>query len=237
MSEKEKEKGKTAEPASMKFAGKPKKLNVTMLMGAVQRRLEGLYPYMKGHWQKVAFESAVIGEELGLGAEEIEQVRVCAYLMDIGMTDYSISSVLADCTKTGTDYMGSDVRRATELHPVIGAAKLEKLGFPREIVLGVRHHHEWYGGWGYPDGLSGKAIPLISRCLAVADTFVALGEERPFRAACTTPEALEEILSYSPVQFDPEVVEALERVVAKRVQDTETFIEKTIDFPIQGANS
>lgn len=227
----------SGEARKEKIEEKPKRLNTTVVMGAVQRRLEGLYPYMRGHWQEVALKSAAIAEELGLGAEEIEQVRVCAYLMDVGMTDESISSVLRECTETGTDYMSSDVRRATERHPVIGAAKLEKLGFPREIVLGVRHHHEWYNGWGYPDGLSGKAIPLISRLLAVADTFVALGEERPYRLACTPSEALEEISGYSSVQFDPEIVSSLEKIVTQKVWDAETLIDKTIDIPTEEANT
>ena len=64
--------------------------NDTVVMGAVQRRLESMYPYMKGHWQRVAFEAAGLGEELELNREDLEQLRVCAYLLDIGMIDDSI---------------------------------------------------------------------------------------------------------------------------------------------------
>ena len=76
--------------------------NLTVVMGAVQRRLESLYPYMKGHWQRVAFESSALGEELDLSQESLEQLRTCAYLMDIGMIDETIHALVAECTDTSS---------------------------------------------------------------------------------------------------------------------------------------
>jgi len=180
------------------FVGMPgggQRRNDTVIMGAVQRRLEAMYPYMKGHWQRIAFESAALGEELDLSQDALEQLRMCAYLMDIGMIDESIHALTVNCSQTGVDYMQNpDVRRTVERHPVMGARKLEELGFPRSIILAVRHHHEWYNGWGYPDGLSGVAIPLLARLLAVADAFVSITSDRPFRQGCTPAEALDEII-------------------------------------------
>ncbi|MBN1288641.1 MAG: HD domain-containing protein [Actinobacteria bacterium] len=205
--------------------------NDTVVMGAVQRRLESMYPYMKGHWQRVAFEAAGLGEELELSREDLEQLRICAYLMDIGMIDESIHALVAKCTERGADYMqNADIRRAVERHPLIGARKLEELGFPRPVVLSVRHHHEWYNGWGYPDGLSGVAIPVLGRILGVADAFVSLTSERPFRPGCSPAEALDEIVGYSGVQFDPWVVPALEKVVTQKSHVTESLIDKTLDL-------
>lgn len=205
--------------------------NDTVVMGAVQRRLEVLYPYMKGHWQRVAFEGAGLGEELDLSREDLELLRKCAYLMDIGMIDDSIHTLIAKCTDKGVDYMqNSDIRRAVERHPIIGSIKLEELGFPQQIVLAVRHHHEWYNGWGYPDGLSGVKVPVIARILAVADAFVSLTSDRPFRFSCSPTDALEEIIGYSGVQFDPWVVPALEKVVTQNSHVAESLIDTDLEL-------
>lgn len=205
--------------------------NDTVVMGAVQRRLETMYPYMKGHWQRVSFEASAIGEELDVGQEGLEQLRVCAYLMDIGMIDESIHALIQDNRETGVDYMQNvDVRRAVERHPVIGSRKLEELGFPRPIVLAVRHHHEWYNGWGYPDGLSGVSIPQLARILMVADALVSITSDRPFRSGCSPAEALEEIIGYAGVQFDPYVVPTLEKIVTQKARATESLIDKTLDL-------
>lgn len=211
-----------------------RKRNDTVVMGAVQRRLEALYPYMKSHWQRVSFEAAAMGEELDLAQETLEELRICAYLMDIGMIDETIHALIKDCTATGVDYMqNADLRRSVERHPAIGSRKLEELGFPRPIVLGVRHHHEWYNGWGYPDGLSGVSIPMLARLLSVADAFVSITSDRPFRLGCTPDEALEEIVGYAGVQFDPLVVPALEKIVTQKAHETESLIDKTLDLVIE----
>lgn len=205
--------------------------NDTVVMGAVQRRLESLYPYMKGHWQRIAFEGAGICEELELSRDDLELFRTCAYLMDIGMIDDSIHALVAKCTDKGVDYMqNAEIRRAVERHPILGSIKLEELGFPKPVVLAVRHHHEWYNGWGYPDGISGVKIPAISRILSVTDAFVSLTSDRPFRYSCPAEEALEEIIGYSGVQFDPWVVPALEKVVTQDSHATESLIDRGMDL-------
>jgi HD-GYP domain-containing protein (c-di-GMP phosphodiesterase class II) len=80
-------------------------------------------------------------------------------------------------------------------------------------VGGVRHHHERWDGAGYPDGLSGEAIPLEARIIAVADVFDALTSPRPYRGAWTRSRALAQIRQQSGLHFDPRCVEALERVI------------------------
>lgn len=227
----------SSEQEEIAFVASPsaeRRRNDTVVMGAVQRKLESMYPYMKGHGNRVAFEAAALGEELDISNDALEQLRTCAYLMDMGMIDESIHALVSECTATGVDYMqNADTRRAVERHPIIGARKLEDLGFPRAIVLGVRHHHEWYNGWGYPDGLSGVAIPLLSRILAVADAFVSITSDRPFRYGCTSEEALEEIIGYSGVQFDPWVVPALENIVTRKTRGSESLIDRTLDLAIE----
>lgn len=207
--------------------------NDTVVMGAVQRRLESMYPYLKNQGQLVAFEASAMAEELDLSREQQEALRKCAYLMDVGMIDETIHGLVKDNTESGISYLQNvDIRRAVERHPVIGARKLEELGFPEEIVLAIRHHHEWYNGWGYPDGLTGVAIPLLARILSVADAYVSLVSDRPYRSGCTPQEALKEIASYTGVQFDPYVVPALETVVAQKKDEVETLLDRTLDLSI-----
>lgn len=225
------------ESAEVTFIGpgvQGRRRNDTVVMGAVQRRLEAMYPYMRGHWQRVSFEASAMGEELDLSREALEQLRTCAYLMDIGMIDESIHALISDCTESGLDYMqNAEIRRAVERHPVLGAKKLEELGFSRPVVLAVRHHHEWYNGWGYPDGLSGVAIPLLARILMVTDAYVSITSERPFRDGCSPAEALDEVTGYAGVQFDPWVVPALEKTVGQKAHESDSLIDKTLDLAIE----
>jgi HD-GYP domain-containing protein (c-di-GMP phosphodiesterase class II) len=80
----------------------------------------------------------------------------------------------------------------------------------RKVIL---HHHERYDGAGYPDRLNGEEIPFLSRVLAVVDAWYAMTEERPYRKALTREEALLEIRREAGGQFDPRVVEALEKAL------------------------
>jgi HD-GYP domain-containing protein (c-di-GMP phosphodiesterase class II) len=79
----------------------------------------------------------------------------------------------------------------------------------------VLHHHEHWDGSGYPDGLAGEAIPLGSRIILVADAFVAITTDRPYRAAQSEAAALRELRAHAGSQFDPSVVEALERYLGQ----------------------
>jgi HD-GYP domain-containing protein (c-di-GMP phosphodiesterase class II) len=79
----------------------------------------------------------------------------------------------------------------------------------------VRHHHERFDGGGYPDGLAGEEIPLESRVILVADAFEAMTSDRPYRKAPGQSFAIGELGRHAGAQFDPAVVEALIRVLAR----------------------
>jgi putative two-component system response regulator len=104
------------------------------------------------------------------------------------------------------------------LHSQTGERILKPIVDDKEILKAVRHHHERYDGWGYPDGLQGERIPLLARIIAVADTFDAMTSERPYRKALTKEEACAEVERCRGTQFDPQAADAfLEvwRVAAK----------------------
>jgi HD-GYP domain-containing protein (c-di-GMP phosphodiesterase class II) len=84
----------------------------------------------------------------------------------------------------------------------------------RPVVAGVLHHHERWDGGGYPDGLAGVEIPLLARILAVADTFVAITTDRPYRPRRPAKVALQELRRGAGTQLDPAIVEATLAVLA-----------------------
>jgi HD-GYP domain-containing protein (c-di-GMP phosphodiesterase class II) len=94
-------------------------------------------------------------------------------------------------------------------HPVIGEREASRVGADRAAQLLVRWHHEWWNGCGYPDALRREEIPLAARILRVADSYVALTETRPFRAALSADEARRALADGAGIEFDPAVVNML----------------------------
>ena len=96
-----------------------------------------------------------------------------------------------------------------ERHPVIGEQEAARASADRDVQLLVRWHHEWWNGSGYPDGLRQDEIPLAARILRVADSYAALTDARPYRAALTEEAARKQMIQRAGIEFDPSVVTAL----------------------------
>jgi diguanylate cyclase (GGDEF)-like protein len=104
-------------------------------------------------------------------------------------------------------------------HPELGEQIVERIPALRAAGPAIRHHHEHFDGGGYPDGLAGHAIPIEARIVAVADTFSAMTQIRPYASARSSEEALLELRRCAGTQFDPDVVSALETVLATEDAD------------------
>ena len=156
------------------------------------------------HAGQVARIAAQIGEQLGLGAEELELTRLAAAVHDIGV--FAIPEEILDKPGPLTDAE----RRLVERHPQIGFRMLESLGV-EPIAEWVLHHHERWDGDGYPDRLRGDEIPLGARIIFVADAYDAMTSERVYRRPLSAAEAVEELDRCSGSQFDPAVVDAAAR--------------------------
>jgi hypothetical protein len=114
-------------------------------------------------------------------------------------------------------------------HPALGVALVRDIEFLSGSLDGIRHHHERWDGLGYPDGLTGDEIPLISRVIAVADAFDALTTDRPERAGLPTAQALKQLEQRRGRQFDPHVVAALATVLERHEWSVTTADEDALD--------
>jgi HD-GYP domain-containing protein (c-di-GMP phosphodiesterase class II) len=172
--------------------------------------LETKDPYARGATGRVADTVMAIADQMRVGDVDRQALSIAALLHDIGMG-------MAGGPIGGTARPLSTIERGMlKAHPVVAAEVLADVPALREVVPIVYHHHEWFDGHGYVGGLAGEAIPPGSRILAVADAFVAMTSERPYRRAMAVGDALEELTSKSGTQFDPEVVAALRRALDAR---------------------
>ena len=147
--------------------------------------------------------AANVSRELGLLAAERLAVDVCAQVRDVGMIALPDPVILKTGPLTPGDW------KVLNRHPKLGAQLIQS--FPTLVPAAalVRAHHERWDGEGYPDGLSGEAIPLPSRIVAVCDAFVAIATDRPHRRGIGAEGAVEYILGGRAVQFDPGAVDCV----------------------------
>ncbi|MFW6206039.1 MAG: HD domain-containing phosphohydrolase, partial [Gemmatimonadota bacterium] len=117
-------------------------------------------------------------------------------------------------------------RRKIERHVDLALQLLEGARLPEAVTQAVRHHHERWDGGGYPDGLEGEEIPLLARVLAVVDSFAAMVSPRPYRVPRKVQAAARELKDAAGTRYDPAVVDALLRVVARRDQPHLGFVQR-----------
>jgi len=167
------------------------------------RTLDAKDKYASGHSERVTRYALIVARSLKLDTKSIDRLAQAGLLHDIGKIGVS------ERLLNKKDKLETEEYEETKLHPVIGRDILSTIDEFRDIAEIVYHHHEWFNGNGYPDGISGDAIPLLSRIIAVADAFDAMTSSRSYREQIGKERALEEIRRNAGTQFDPVVVEAL----------------------------
>ena len=156
--------------------------------------------YAYNHSQRVREYAVALAKRLDLTPADIARVSTCALLHDIGKI--SISSEIL--SKPGK--LSDEEWAVIKSHPRLGADIVSHVPQLASCLTGILYHHERYDGSGYPAGLKGEAIPLDARILGIVDAFAAMTVTRPYRAAFSFEEALEELKRGAGKQFDPYLV-------------------------------
>jgi diguanylate cyclase (GGDEF)-like protein/putative nucleotidyltransferase with HDIG domain len=165
--------------------------------------------FTQGHSHKVSSYAVLIAEAVGLDGREIEEVRLGGMLHDVGKVGI-MESIL---NKNGP--LNPDEWEAMKRHVEYGAKLLEPLRGTENIRDMVAHHHEFFDGSGYPEGLTGGQIPMGARIIAIADAYDTITSERTYKKARTPEEAFQELDRCGNAQFDPELV----RVFISRLRE------------------
>jgi len=159
-------------------------------------------PYTGGHTQRVTSYCLATAKYLKLKPMEMKWLRIASVLHDIGKIG------IEDQILRKPERLNPEEFSVIKRHSEIGAEILQHIRQLKEIVPGVKYHHEQFDGKGYPEGLIGNAIPVIAKIVAVADTYDAMTTDRPYRNALGKEIAIEELRRCSGTQFDRGVVEA-----------------------------
>ena len=157
----------------------------------------------KNHSERVGLLCESIARHMHLSNEDANKIRVAGFLHDIG----KIGIDEAILNKAGS--LDANEWEIVKLHPVKSAGILDKTQEYRGISDIVLYHHERYDGQGYPGKLQGEDIPLESRIIAVADTYDAITNDRPYRKPLGKNAAIEEMKRSAGTQLDPKIVSVL----------------------------
>jgi putative nucleotidyltransferase with HDIG domain len=165
-------------------------------------------PYTRGHSERVSSYAMATARHLGLMQEEVFRVRISAILHDVGKLG------IRDTILNKPGGLTEDEFDAMRRHVEIGAQIMSPIKMLKDVIPGIRNHHETWDGTGYPDGLRGDEIPLVARIIGVADTFDAMTTTRPYQKAMTLEYVLAKMKSMSGSRFDPRVVDSFLTAVA-----------------------
>jgi putative two-component system response regulator len=158
-------------------------------------------PYTRGHSDRVRRMSLRIANHLGFSEERLESLEYGALLHDIGKIGIKDEILQKPGVLNAGEY------QLIREHPLIGVKIVEGINFFKDKIPMIRHHHEWFNGKGYPDGLTGESIPLEARIIAVPDAFDAMTSVRPHAPNKPLQDVLRELERGKHTQFDPKILE------------------------------
>jgi putative nucleotidyltransferase with HDIG domain len=167
--------------------------------------------YTRGHSERVALLCDLMAGSLTLSQQDTEALRFAGMLHDIGKL-----AIPTRVLRKGDGLLDADLA-IIATHPERGFEMVRDIDFLRGSFEAILHHHERMDGRGYPDGLVGEDIPLFARIISVADALDSLTTSRAHREAYTVEEALTELQRRAGTHFDPTIVSALERGLARQI--------------------
>lgn len=156
-----------------------------------------------------------LARTLNLPAHEVDKIRVAALLHDVGKV-----GIPQDILEKPSSLTPSEWRSVVQ-HPRIGQVILEQATSLRDAVPIILHHHERFGGEGYPYGLRGEEIPLGARIVAIADAYDAMIQDRPYKRKISHEAAVDELRRHSGSQFDPDLVQIFCDIYGSRAPEAD----------------
>jgi len=170
-------------------------------IGSLAGALDAKDRYTRGHSQAVANYAVALAHALQLSAEEVEEIRLAAFLHDIGKIGIPETILCKDGPLNEREW------EIMKQHPIIGARQiLAPVKALENVIPLVEYHHENWDGSGYPSGLAGEDIPLGARIVAIVDAFHGLTSDRAYRKALPIDQAADLLKSESGIKWDPELL-------------------------------
>src|SRR6185369_7604451 len=200
-------------------------LNVREQLEMMVKSIEARDPYTSGHSRRVAALSKAIAQDLGLETTLVDEIENAALLHDVGKIHAEFAPLLSKegrLTEEEWETMKTHATKSAELVALFSR-------FRGNVLESVRWHHERWDGKGYPDGISGEAIPTGARIIMVADTIDAMSTDRPYRKALSFEKVVSELIKFRGIQFDPALVDVTVNSVTVRrlVSDKDFLAEQT----------
>jgi HD-GYP domain-containing protein (c-di-GMP phosphodiesterase class II) len=190
--------------------------SIRMLAAAIDEK----DPYTRGHSDRVAKYSMMLGQQLVLSPEDLDRLRIASLLHDVGKIGVDDRVLKKPGSLTPEEFA------IMKQHPTKGANIMRPVAQLKDMLPGIELHHEHVDGRGYPHGLKGEEIPLMARVIAVADTLDAMTTNRPYQSALELDDALRHIRKVAGTKFDQNVVDALEALVRTgKLRLTNTLVE------------
>lgn len=183
--------------------GRSNRRSVAKVIEAFSKVIDAKSPYIEGKSVRVAGVSVQLAEAIGYSPDHVAAVHLAALLHDVGQLGVP-ARILAK-----TDILSVTEMQLLHRHPSYSRLTLEGLKGFEEISLWVGAHHERPDGKGYPEMLTGDLIPLESRLISVADTYVALTSDRPYRKALSGRDAAKVLRGTAGTQLDASLVRVL----------------------------
>ncbi len=174
---------------------------------AMSRAYDHRSPYTAGHSKRVSEIAAEIATQMKLAPDQITNIRKAGLIHDVGM---------CGVVDIGEGY------QADFNHPEIGASMIEVLPISGEIPEAVKSHHEWFDGWGFPQGLKADQIPIGGRILAVAEFFAEVTANSRVKEAASWEKLMEEFQLRRKKQFDPDVVDRFIDLINQKREKSKT---------------
>jgi len=177
------------------------------MMSSLQNAMERKDDYTAGHTLRVTEYVMMAGQAMAMPEEDLLVLRRAAQFHDIGKLVIDLSCIQKD------GHLSEQEWRLVREHPSVGSSIIEPLSFMVREQFIIRHHHERLDGKGYPDGLTGDQLDILTKIVIVADSFDAMTSQRNYRRNMNVDEAIAELFRCAGSQFDPTVVEAFAKSI------------------------